>query len=338
MAQSKKNPDLPELKRQIKENCLKPLYLFYGTETFLKETYIKAIRNAVPDNGFEEFNHITLKGTDVPLSEYDDAWESFPMMAEKKLLYISGSGIFKSATEEQKEFWKEKFLRCPDDMVVIFDETEIDKRGVIYKAFAKNGMAVKFETPNYADLVTFVTGRCLRAHKKIRRENAQHFVMMCDDNLQSIVNELEKLFDYCDSEITKSDIDKVVSKSLSVRIFDLTDGIITHDAKKAMEILTELRNSNEKEFQVLYLIHSNVKKLLQTKLLGNTNPQAVASAIGIKNSYIVQKYISGAAGFSEGALAKMLIRIPEIDYQIKLGKTDAWTALEQYVAEALYYN
>ena len=84
MAYKKKNPDLPELKRQIKENKLKPLYLFYGTETFLKETYIKAIRDAVPDNGFEEFNHITLKGPDVTLSEYDDAWESFPMMAEKK--------------------------------------------------------------------------------------------------------------------------------------------------------------------------------------------------------------------------------------------------------------
>lgn len=337
MAYKKKNPDLPELKRQIKENKLKPLYLFYGTETFLKETYIKAIRDAVPDNGFEEFNHITLKGPDVPLSEYDDAWESFPMMAEKKLLYISGSGIFKSATEEKKEFWKEKLSRCPDDMVVIFDEVSVDKRSVLYKALVKNGMAIEFETPDDNDLVTFVTGRCLRAHKKIRRENAQHIVMMCGDSLQSLVNELDKLFDYCDGEITRSDIDSVVSKSLSIRIFDLTDGIMAHDAKKAMNVLTEFRNGNESAFGVMYLIYSNVKKILQTKLTGSTDPKAVAAAIG-GSSFIAKKYIAGAAGFSEGALTRMVMRIPEIDYEIKQGKTDEWTALEQYVAEALYYN
>ena len=106
MAYKKKNPDLPELKKQIQNDTLKPVYLFYGPETYLKETYIKSIREKIPDNGFEEFNHITLKGTDVPLSDYDDAWESFPMMADRKFVYICGSGIFKSATEEKKEFWK----------------------------------------------------------------------------------------------------------------------------------------------------------------------------------------------------------------------------------------
>lgn len=332
----KKNPDLPELKRQINENKLKPVYLFFGTETYLKETYIKAIRDKIPDNGFEEFNHITLKGSDVSLSEYDDAWESFPMMADKKLLYISGSNIFKTANEEQKAFWKEKLSRCADDMVVIFDEAAVDKRSVLYKALTKYGMAIEFETPDEADLVTYVMGQCLKAKRKIKKENAYKIITMCDEGLQNIMNELKKLFDYCGEEITKTDIENVISKGLNIQIFELTDGIMNHNATQAMEILTDLRNSSESAFGVLYLIYSNVKKILKAKLSDSSDPRTVAREIG-STEYIARKYISSAKGFSEGVLTRMVMRVPEIDYEIKQGKIDEWTALEQYVTEALYY-
>ena len=333
----KKNSGLTELKQQIKENTLKPMYLFYGTETFLKETYIKQIFDKVPDNGFEEFNHIVLKGNDVSLSEYDDAWESFPMMADKKLIYIAGSNIFKEANEEQKEFWKDKLERPADDTVVIFDETAVDRRGVLYKAFAKSGMALEFETPGDADVVTFIMGQCLKAKKKIKKENAYKIVTMCDPGLQNIVNELSKLFAYCGEEITATDIDRVVSKGVTIKIFELTDGIMEHDAKRAMSILTDLRTSKESAVGVMYLIYSNVKKILMTKLLGTENARVVSKEIGINSEYITKKYIRSAKGFSEGLLSKMIIRVPEINYMIRQGKADEWTALEQYVAEALYY-
>lgn len=334
---AKKNQGLPKLKQQIKDNALLPLYLFYGTENYLKETYANAIRGAVPANGFEDFNHITLRGADIPLSEYDDAWESFPMMAERKFVYISGSGIFQKPTEEQKEFWKEKFARCADDMIVVFNEDSVDKRGVLYKSLVKNGMAIEFETPAINDMVTFITGRCLRAHRKIRRENARHIAELCGENLQSLVNELDKLFDYCGEEITKSDIDNVVSKSISIRIFDLTDAITAHNPKKAMEVLAELRSGGESVFGVMYLIHTNIKKILKAKFCGSSDPAYVSRLLGVQG-YVAAKYISSARNFSEGALVRMLTRIPEIDNEIKLGKTDECTALEQYVAEALYYN
>lgn len=337
MAYKKKNQDLPKLKQQIKDKALKPLYLFYGTENYLKQTYIDAIHEAIPHNGFEEFNHITFNGADVPLSEYDDAWESFPMMTDKKLIYIKDSKIFKSSTEEKREFWKEKLSRCADDMVVIFNENSVDKRSILYKTLAKNGMAIEFETPDENDLVTYVVGQCLKAKKKIKKENAYRLVEMCDEGLQSIMNELHKLFDYCGNEITLNDIENVVSKGVNIRIFELTDGIMTHDAVKAMSVIADLRRSNESAFGVMYLIYANVKKILKTKLSGSTNPNEVASIIG-GSPYIARKYIESAKGFSEGALTRMVIRIPEIDYDIKQGKTDEWTALEQYVSEALYYN
>ena len=143
----KKNSDkdkdknnLSEFKKQLKSGRLLPLYLFYGNEDYLRETYIKRVADMIPDGGFPEFNHIKLEGNDIPLSEYDDAWESFPMMTDKKLIHIKNSGIFvpsrreendenAAKQKEKKEFWTEKLKRISDDTVVIFDEAAVDKRG-----------------------------------------------------------------------------------------------------------------------------------------------------------------------------------------------------------------
>ena len=146
----KKNGNLLKLKKQLKEGILAPLYVFYGEEDYLREMYVDRVKDCVPDGGFPDFNHIKIEGRDVAFSEYDDAWESFPMMADKKLIHIKDSGIFQlksgkdeASTEEKKEFWTEKFKRISDDTVVIFDETAVDKRSALYKAAAKVGSVVE---------------------------------------------------------------------------------------------------------------------------------------------------------------------------------------------------
>ena len=60
---AKKNADLPKLKEQIKNDKLKNIYLFYGDEEFLKNKYVNDIKNAIPHNGFEDFNHIIFNDT-----------------------------------------------------------------------------------------------------------------------------------------------------------------------------------------------------------------------------------------------------------------------------------
>ena len=342
---AKKNADLPKLKEQIKNDSLKNMYLFYGDEEFLKNKYVNDIRNCIPHNGFEDFNHLVFNGQDIPISEYDDAWESFPMMAPRRFIYIKDSQIFrtrdsgalKKPTEEKKEFWLEKLSNPPQDTVVVFDETDVDKRSVLYKALIKNGMALEFEYPDETDLVTYTLGRALKEKKKMAKDVAVYFVSLLDEGLLNLNNELEKLFDYCDEEITRDAVNKVVSKGINIQVFELTDGIIEHNSEKAMRILAELRSQGERAFPILYLILSNAQKLLKVKMYANEPYAEIAKKAGI-NPYFVKKYINSASGFSEGMLIKMVTRIPEIDYEIKEGKIDEWTALEQYVAEALYYS
>ena len=341
---AKKNDDLLKLKKQLKDGILAPLYVFYGEETFMRDMYVGRVSEQVPDGGFPEFNHIVLNGADIPFSDYDDAWESFPMMAEKKLIHIKDSGIFSPkrttggpSTEEKKEFWSEKFKRISDDTVVIFDESSVDKRSALYKAAAKAGTVVEFTYLSDADTVTWVIKQCLDAKKRISKENAYYLITLCDPGLSNINNELQKLLDFCDEEIYKSDIDRVVSKSMQVIVFELTDAIMAGNTQKAMAVLTDLKTVKENAFTLLYLMFSSFEKMLHAKLMQGYSQGEIASELGI-SPYIARKYIDGARGFSENALVWMVRRVAEIDLEIKEGRIDDWSALEQYVMECIHFG
>ncbi len=346
MAAKKKSSDaLIDLKKQIKDGNLAPLYIFCGEEAFLRDMYVRRVKDAVPDGGFPEFNHIKLEGKDIPFSEYDDAWETFPMMTDRKLIHIKNSDIFSlkrnekgengATNDEKKEFWTEKFKRISDDTVVIFDETNVDKRSALYKAAAKAGKVIEFNYLSEADLVTWVIKQCLDAKKKISKENAYYLITLCDPGLGNINNELKKLLEYCDTEILRSDIERVVSKSLQVIVFELTDAILAGNAAGAMSTLTDLKTIKESPFTMMYLMLSNFEKLLRTKLMQGASRSEIMSALGVA-PFIANKYIESAQAFSVESLKWMVRRVAEIDLEIKEGRVDEWTALEQYVMECIH--
>ena len=324
------------LKRQIREKSIGNLYLFYGEEVYLKEVYLERIGQFVPNDGFEDFNRIILDGKELTPDKINDALESFPMMRDKKLVLIKDSGIFKSAPEDIKTFWTARLKNIPDYVLLIFDEKEVDKRSVLYKAVNKAGFAVEFEYVKDYELVAWVEREAGKAKKKITKENAEYFIRICDPGLSALSRELDKLVHYCGEEIYKTDIDRVVSKSMNIKVFELTDKIIAKDADGAMGMLMDLKTAKEPAFKLLYLLHSSFDKMLRCKLMlaEGAAPAEVAAKAGIA-PFLVNKYASAAKHFSEEYLINRLIAVPEADLAIKSGETEDWPALEQYVLNSI---
>ena len=115
--------------------------------------------------------------------------------------------------------------------------------------------------------------------KKISKENAYYLITICDSGLASINNEIKKLIDFCDEEIYKTDIDRVVSKSMEVIVFELTDAIMLGNTQKAMETLADLKTVKENVFTLIYLMLSTFEKNASCKI----NERCATSGGGIGN-------------------------------------------------------
>jgi len=324
------------LKQQIKSGEIGNLYLFFGEEIFVKDMYLEKMKSFVPDGGFADFNFIFLDGKDATGNKVDDALDSFPMMSEKKLVVIKNSGIFKKADEETKEFWQERLADIPDYVLLIFDEQEADKRSVLYKAVQKNGLAVEFAYMKDYEVASWVAREVQKAGKKISKDAADYLVAMCDPGVINVKNELMKLLDYSDGEIYKSDIDKVVSKSLSIVVFEITDALMAGNGDTVMSIIMKMKESRESAFNVLYLLNSAFDKMLYAKLLldDGFSYDVIISRLGLA-PFIAKKYITGAKNFSAEFLKDRICRVSEIDLAIKQGEIDEWTALLQFVFECI---
>lgn len=325
-----------ELKKQIRDNTIGNLYLFFGDEVYIKDIYIGKIKEIIKDAGFPDFNHIVIDEKDVSFDVIDDALESFPMMTEQKLVIIKNSGIFYKANETVKEYWSNRLKDIPDYVTLLFDETELDKRSSLYKLLQKSGMAVEFEYLSETDMVSWIEREARKYKKTISRNNAQYMAGICDEGISYVKNELDKLINFCDSEITLSDIDRMVSKSLTVRVFELTDSIMTGNANLAVSLMNDFKTVKESAFKILYLLSGTFDKMLRSKLMlaEGASYGEIAEKTGLK-PFLVKKYIESGKRFKEDYLVERIMRVADIDLSIKEGSIDEWTALEQYVIESV---
>ncbi len=331
-----KESDVMKLKHIMAENKVSGAYLFYGQELYLRDIYIERFCGLIPDDGFREFNLITLDGRQTDNSSALDAIESFPIGGERKLVIIRDSGIFKKPGEGAVEFWGNELKNLPEFCILVFVEDDVDKRSSLYKTITKTGTAVEFAYLKPYELCAWVQHEVLKAKRKMNKDAIEYLISICQEGLINLNNELQKLLTFCDEEITAGDVRRVAAKSLSVQVFDLSDAIMDKNTDRALEILNDLKTVKESAFTILYLLNSAFDKMLLSKLMLNDGASVceIEQKLGLP-PFIAKKYYNSAKKFSVQFLIARVSRVPEIDLSIKQGKISEWEALYDFVFEAL---
>lgn len=330
---------LINLRSQIKSRELKDVYIIFGDEDFLKEYYINEIKKMLVEDDLAEFNYSVFEGEKQDLEEISMSFLTPPMMAEKKLIVIKDSNIFKSATEEQKSFWTKILEEKHEDVCLIFHERTVDRRSVLYKAASKVGESVECAYQEGIELLNWVMRGCRGAGKTIGEKEAEYLISNCDSGMNSIKRELEKLFAYCDTDkITIADIDKIVTKMPQNRVFEMINDMLNKDGKKMFEKLEELKSIKRSAqkgsaFGVLSLLLMNFERILKVKLLLEKGVPYKTAASELK-IFSAQMYVysSAAKAFSKPFLREAICKIAQIDMDIKSGKVKDWLAVEQFLA------
>ncbi len=324
------------LKKQLKDKTFGQLYLFCGEEAFLKSYYAQQLQKNILQTGFEDFNLAVFSGKDIDLKKVGDAIESFPMMAEKKMIVIKESGMLKTPRAEAKDFWEHTIPDIPPYVCIVIYEEEIDKRSKIYKLIKKHGLIVEIDYLKGADLISWVE-RGLRSYeKRMGKETLYYFLEHCDEGMTNIKNEMEKLMHYCKDkkDIEKKDIDAVCTTSIQSKVFHMIDAMVANNIPRALVYLQDMQVLKEPVIKILTLIARQFSGILKAKLmLEDGMPTAeITKRLGI-SPFVAKKYIRSANQFSAMQLQNAMEKCLEIDQDIKTGKAEGYTALELFIAQ-----
>ena len=228
------------LNQDIKDKTFRRVYLLFGDEPFLVNSYKKRLREAIIGDDTMNYNYFEGKGPDV--KEIISLADTMPFFAERRLVLIDGSGFFKSSAPEELVNY---IPEIPESTCMVFVETEVDKRNKLYKKVKDNGYAAELKKQDADQLMRWAAGILSKDGKKITRQVMEYFMERTGDDMENIRMELEKLICYTMGRevITKEDVEAVGTVHVTNRIFEMVTAIVAGNTRKAMIQVLPMREN-----------------------------------------------------------------------------------------------
>ncbi len=322
---------MQSIKQQIKDNSIHGAYLLYGEEDFLKDFYSDKIIDLCTQEGPKEFNSMKINSDKIDTDAVAEFILSMPFMADKKVLMIKNSGIFSKANDAVKKFWTETFDTLPEYMVIVFCESSVDKRSVLYKAISKSHTAEEFPLSKEADLINWFA-RLLKQHgKMLTKEDISFVIENVGRNMYLLKNEAEKLAAFTAEKeelISHEDVEICICKSLEGKVFDLIDNITNGKRAKVIEGIQDLKTLREQPVVIVALIFRQFSILRKIKVMEGEPISAIAQKTKLRD-FVVRKNLSQLKRFTLDQLNEAIFACSKTDESIKSGLCEPWLAVEK---------
>lgn len=316
------------IKEHIKSKSFKSFYLLYGSEEYLKKLYRDKLKNAIltDDN---EMNYSYFEGKNIDTVKVAEVAQTLPFFSEYRLIIIEDSGLFKNQSD-----MAERLGNIPDSTIIIFVESEIDKRNKLFKMIRDHGTVSEMNGLDERNLKLFVASLFEQNGKKITEASIHYLLDKVGTDMTNICNEVEKINSYTMERdiIEKQDIDAVVTTQITGKIFQMIDAIGSKQPHKALELYYDLLSVREKPMSILFLVTRHFNILLQIKnlqTLGHSS-SSMSEIVGIP-PFSVNKYLAQSRNFSSKRLKEALEFGTEVEEQVKTGRMIEKIGVELFI-------
>lgn len=255
------------LKEKLRENPV-GVFLIYGEENYLKKAYTEKIIKKTVDDAFADFNFHKFDGKECSLSEIYESACAVPMMSDTRCVLVKDfplDTLDKNGFEQLETVLED----CPDYCALIFLFTAYEPKGAGFnkavKLFEKYGSAAKLDRKTPAELIKMLESGAKKRGSGFEKGAAAYLISCVGSDLNTLLNETEKVCAYADGDVKKSDIDAVCIKSLDAKVFDMIKDLIAGRFDSAFTKLSLLFENREDEFQILGALIAQYSDIYRAK-------------------------------------------------------------------------
>jgi DNA polymerase-3 subunit delta len=318
------------LNQDIKEHNFRPVYLLYGEETFLKNSYKNRLKEAII--GDDTMNFSAFEGKELDTDELIRLADTMPFFAEKRLILIEDSGFFKSANETLLKY----LPQMPDTTCLLFVESEVDKRNKLFKQVKERGYAAELSRQDTTQLARWAAGLLAKEGKKITGQTMEFFLGMTGDDMENIRMELEKLISYTGDRdvVTDADVRAISTEHVTSKIFEMIAAIANRQTRKAMELYEDLLTLKEPPMRILFLISRQFNQILQVKELQTKgmDRNTIASKLKLQ-PFVVGRILPQARQFTREQLLSYVELCVDAEEAVKTGRLQDRLAVELLITK-----
>jgi len=271
--------------------------------------------------------------TDTPLIQILSAARSLPFLVDSQILRIKQADRLKeSDLGELEAYLKTPFTKTS----LVLEADKAEERGRLAKLIHEFGAILR---PVAADRLKqealFLKSRLSEAKKTISPEAQKQLFDMCGEAPMFLATMIDRLILFAGD---KTQIDAAMTTQFEenwteVRIFDLSDAILSRNTGQALHVLRKLFELDNDIYSMLGFIHSQIKKLWQAKilLLEGLSPSQVAARLGMKSSYVAGNFFRSLENFQLKKLESAIDELHQLDWKSKSGRADGESGLELWL-------
>lgn len=344
-----------QLMNDIKNNSIKPVYLIYGSETYLINKGWEALKNAVVTS-FPELNYTQLEGEKLEASELSAACETFPFGSEKRLVVVRDLGVLKSKGESKDEDEGEgekpsasgKDVQSFIEVVQnIYDTTCLllisygsinKKRKKLLDELKKHGAVYEFDRIEKDELAQWIKKGLGRYGKNIASRELDYLINIIgylDKNsgktMYDVENEIKKLAGFMGSstDVQMAHIEAIVPRNIENDIFKLINACSEKNVDRSLRLYGDMLLEGENSFGILALLSKQIKNMLEVAELYGKRYDARSISGKLKlHEYTVKLCIKYSSSMKRQVLQSAYRKCLEAELNIKSGRMGERLAME----------
>lgn len=335
-----------ELKKQTDRSEFARFYFLYGEEKYLVDYYARRLIAKAGAQGPQDFNLQRFAGADAGIDAIAEAVEALPVLAERKCVAVSDLDMNTLRGAEPEKLWQ-LLEDLPETCVFVIYLPTLDfdeKRDKNWKKFltkanaAGNTIPIRRRSEN--QLVRMMCAGAEKRGCELPDRNASRMLSLCGADLSTAVNELEKLCSFTESgEITAQTVDRLTTRNLEARVFDLSKAILSGSSDRAYSILGQLFYQNEEPVAVLSVLSGAYLDLYRVKislLSGYSCMEPAKHFDYARKEFRLTNAERDAKRYSVPMLRQSLNALLRTDIALKSARGDRKLAMEKLIAELIW--
>lgn len=284
------------LAKKLKAPISDHIWLLCGDDGFLKDHYCGRLIDACVKEDLRVFNFHVYNDDEKELADIFADADNLPVMSEKTCLLVRNYPLCDLGKSQLEEF-KNKLKTVPETTVLIFFYNTFELYDGKYVAskwseavniLSELGVAVNLSHRSQNKIAKMLVSRAPSRGTTIGEAEAQYLVDTVGDDMQTLLNEFNKLCSYsCGQPVTRQMIDEIAVKSIDANVFDISAAILSGKTDKAFAVTNELLRTKTPVQPIIGALASTFVNLYRYKTAsaaGHTYEE-LAAPFGYKGNY-----------------------------------------------------
>ncbi|HRT37483.1 MAG TPA: DNA polymerase III subunit delta [Caldisericia bacterium] len=291
---------------EINKGNLKPYYILIGDTNYLKNQIIEKIKLNL------KISNIFILEGESNLRNLIDSIDSPSFFSSSKVIFIKNA--------QKIENFKWDYFKNIKNRVIIFDDRD-GKIPLPPEEIEDKVKIVNDKNMNLEILKKWVEKKFKEKNKSISQSALYKLIFSCENDLDLLIGEIEKLSLIDKDIIDEEDIEKYVYQVDIPNIFDLINYFIKNKKRKFLENFSKIIERGENFEKLFYTILNHITSLIDVKIsiLEGVKDKDIIDALKI-NPYRYSLLKDEASEFNLNELKTILKSFEEIEKSIKLSK------------------